>query len=455
MAAAGGDDPAAAFAAAMDAAGPFETRPSLAVAISGGADSTCLMLLADAWAHRRGGRIVALTVDHGLRAGSAREAAAVGGFCARNGVAHVVLPWTGAKPASAIQARAREARYGLLEAWCAEAGILHLLVGHHADDQDETVAMRAARRSGVLGLAGMAAVVERSQVRVLRPLLGVRGAALRTWLAARDVAWIEDPSNRDPRFLRARLRSAGAALPRMVRHPDRRASELALAEWFGTHAAIHPEGWVEFDVAAFARLGADMSALVLRAAAMAVSGAIHPPPQRALARAAVWLAAGGTGSRCFSGCLLLRDAARAAILRDAGASRTQTIATGRREAQWDRRFRVRLATPAASALSVAAAAGAAPAAGRSAARSAARYAERTLPVVHGLDEGPHRAQVVCGRGSVALVSVPPVEAIFRPPRPLAGCAFAGSPAPRMTATHAPFPCPPVLETPFAGESAPQ
>jgi tRNA(Ile)-lysidine synthase len=455
MAAAGEDDPAAAFAAAMDAAGPFEARPSLAVAISGGADSTCLMLLADAWARRRDGRIVALTVDHGLRAGSAREAAAVGGFCAGNGVAHVVLPWHGAKPATAIQARAREARYGLLESWCAEAGILHLLLGHHADDQDETVAMRAARRSGVLGLAGMAAVVERSQMRVLRPFLGVRGVALRTWLAARGVGWIEDPSNRDPRFLRARLRSVGAAMPRVVRDPDRRASELALAEWFAAHAAVHPEGWVAFDVAAFARLDMDMCALVLRATVMAVTGAIHPPPQRALAQAASWLAVGGTGSRCFAGCLILRDAARAAILRDAGAARAQTIAAGAREALWDRRFRVRLATPAPSALTVAAAAGPAPAAGRSAARSAARYAERTHPVVHGLDDGPHRAQVVCGRGSTSLVSVSPVEAIFRPPRPLAGCAFAGSPAPRMTATHAPFPCPPVLETPFAGESAPQ
>jgi tRNA(Ile)-lysidine synthase len=455
MLAAGAGDPDGAFAAAMQAAGPFEARPLLALALSGGADSTSLTLLAQDWARRHGGAIVALTVDHGLRPGSGAEAEAVGRFCAQRGIAHVVLPWRGAKPASAIQARARAARYGLLEAWCAEAGILHLLLGHNADDQDETVAMRAAQRSGSLGLAGMPAIAELRQIRLLRPLLGVRGADLRCWLAARGVAWIEDPSNRDPRFLRARLRAGAIAPVPDDRRPDRGERERGLAGWFGLHAMVHPEGWVEFDAAAFVALDPETAALALRAATMTVAGAIHPPRQGALVQAAAWLAKAGPGSRCFAGCLLLRDGARAAILRDAGASPVQTVTTGMREADWDGRFRVRLAAPAPRDLSVAAAAGAAPSAGRRAARSGARYAERMLPVVHGLDEGPRRAQVVSGRGSVALVSVLPVTAIFRPPRSLAGCAFAGSPVPRMTATQASFPRRPVPETPIAGESAPQ
>lgn len=455
MPAAGEGDLEGAFAAAMGAAGPFEARPLLALALSGGADSTCLTLLAQDWASRHGGAIVALTVDHGLRPGSSAEAGAVGRFCAARGIAHVTLPWRGDKPTSAIQARARAARYGLLEAWCAEAGILHLLLGHNADDQAETVAMRLAQRSGSLGLAGMPAIAELRQTRLLRPLLGVRGAELRSWLAARGVSWIEDPSNRDPRFLRARLRASGAALTPNCGQPDRAGRERDLATWFGMHAAIHPEGWVEFDAAAFAALDPQTAVLALRAATMTVGGAIHPPRQGALAQATAWLAQAGAGSRCFAGCLLLRDGVRAAVLRDAGTPAAQTLAAGAREAFWDRRFRVRLAAPAPRELALSPAAGPVPAAGRRAARSGARYAERMLPVVHGLDEGPRRAQVVSGRGSVALVSVGPVDAIFRPPRPLAGCAFAGSPVPRMTATQASFPRPPVPETPIAGESAQQ
>ncbi|MBM3565781.1 MAG: tRNA lysidine(34) synthetase TilS, partial [Alphaproteobacteria bacterium] len=99
--------PAAAFARAMTAFGPFEARPVLAVAVSGGADSMALALLADAWARGKGGRIVALTVDHGLRGGSAAEAVQVAAWLAARGIEHRILPWIGAKPASAIQAKAR------------------------------------------------------------------------------------------------------------------------------------------------------------------------------------------------------------------------------------------------------------------------------------------------------------------------------------------------------------
>lgn len=218
------------FTASMAAFGPFEPRPHLAVALSGGADSSALAMLTHAWARSRGGRITALTVDHGLRPESAGEAARVGDWARARGFDHVVLEWCGSKPARRIQERARDARHGLLAAWCLQAGVLHLCLGHNADDQDETVAMRRAKRSRAEGLAGIAMLVERRDVRLLRPLLGTRRLEIEAWLRARGATWIEDPSNGDLRFLRARMRRAGEIPVAATGAAERRAAaDVAIA----------------------------------------------------------------------------------------------------------------------------------------------------------------------------------------------------------------------------------
>src|SRR5690606_1378938 len=121
----------------MDRLGPFEPAPVLAVAVSGGADSMALALLADRWARRRRGKIVALTVDHGLRPGARAEARAAHRRLAALGIEAHLLVWGGAKPKTGIQAAAREARYRLMAGWCRRHGVLHLLLGHHREDQAE------------------------------------------------------------------------------------------------------------------------------------------------------------------------------------------------------------------------------------------------------------------------------------------------------------------------------
>jgi tRNA(Ile)-lysidine synthase len=179
----------------------------LGIAVSGGPDSMALLDLA-----RRGwpGRIEAATVDHGLRAESAAEAAMVARWCAAAGVPHAVLrPDPPLDPAAGnLQARARAARYALLEAWRAERALDWLLTAHQADDQIETLLMRLNRGAGLGGLAGIRA----RNGRVLRPLLGVRRAALQDWVDAHGIPHVADPSNHDARFDRAALRAriAGA-----------------------------------------------------------------------------------------------------------------------------------------------------------------------------------------------------------------------------------------------------
>lgn len=288
---------AGAFARAMAPFEPFEKDPVVAVAVSGGRDSLALALLAHDWARARGGRIVALVVDHGLRSGSDREAAATRGLLARLGIEAGVLDWSGPKPRSGLQAAARSARYRLLSGECRRRGILHLLLAHHADDQAETVAMRAARGSGLDGLAGMAALVERPDVRLLRPLLAVPRARLTATLLARGVAWIDDPSNTDLRFERARLRAAplraapsNAAGASVAESGLRAAGERRLAQAAVETLEFDQAGAAIIDRAGFCRLGAGLQARLLSRVVLAVGGRDHAPRRDRAERAARRLA---------------------------------------------------------------------------------------------------------------------------------------------------------------------
>jgi tRNA(Ile)-lysidine synthase len=192
---------------------PFVRAKALLIAVSGGPDSTALLLMAAEWAKRRGKmRIEAATVDHGLRPESADEAKAVAKLCARLGVGHRILQWKGAKPATRLQERAREARYRLLVDHAKAIGADALMTAHHADDQAETVLFRLLRGSGVAGLRGMDVMTARDGMTIARPLTALRKRDLIAFANARGAPFIDDPSNADPRFARTRLRALLARL---------------------------------------------------------------------------------------------------------------------------------------------------------------------------------------------------------------------------------------------------
>jgi tRNA(Ile)-lysidine synthase len=177
----------------------------LGVAVSGGPDSLALLLLANALLP---GRVQAATVDHGLRAESADEAALVAQICGYLKIPHATLK-VDVAPGN-IQAQARDARYTALAGWLVERELDSLATAHHADDQAETLLLRLNRASGVAGLAGVRArgQVPGTTIPLLRPLLGWRRAELAGVVTAAGIAAVDDPSNRNDHFDRARLRKA-------------------------------------------------------------------------------------------------------------------------------------------------------------------------------------------------------------------------------------------------------
>ena len=193
----------------------LELVPAIILAVSGGPDSNALLFLAARWraAIQTGPKLVAVTIDHGLRPEAAHEASAVRKLAAQLDVRHRILRWTGAKPATGLQEAARAVRYRLLRAAARGVGATHVLTAHTLDDQAETVLIRMARGSGLTGLGAMARETRLDDVILLRPLLEVPKARLVATLDNIGFRYADDPSNRDPRFTRARLR---AMMPRLA-----------------------------------------------------------------------------------------------------------------------------------------------------------------------------------------------------------------------------------------------
>jgi tRNA(Ile)-lysidine synthase len=336
----------AAFAAAMSGLGPFEPAPRLAAAVSGGADSMALALLAHKWVRQHCGSLLALVVDHRLRSESSREADQTVARLAGRGIAARVLAINGLHRGPALAERARAARSAALEACCAEAGILHLLLGHHAGDQAETLQIRALGGSGPAGMAGIAPLVETTRLRWLRPLLAIPPAQLRALLTATGVPWVEDPSNVDAAALRSRLRllrrdheGAGSATSALLAAAFasrrlRAEREAGIAASLSESVALRPEGFAILS-------GRPLSPPVLAAILQTIAGAPFPPSSRSVTAlacsprpatlAGVRLMPAG---RLGPGLLAVREASAMAPAIPAG-----------RGAVWDRRFRLDSAFP--------------------------------------------------------------------------------------------------------------
>jgi tRNA(Ile)-lysidine synthase len=212
----------------------WKSVPAIVLAVSGGPDSIALMWLAGRWRRTlaRGPRLIAVTVDHGLRAEAAREAREVKRLARALDLPHRTMRWTGAKPRTGLPAAARNARYRLLAQAARSSGATHILTAHTRDDQAETLLMRLFRGSGIAGLAAMAPLTEREGVWLARPFLNVSKSQLVATLKSAKIGFAEDPTNRDTHFTRPRIRAVMPVLAAEggdARNLARLASRLARA----------------------------------------------------------------------------------------------------------------------------------------------------------------------------------------------------------------------------------
>lgn len=279
--------------------GPFAADRRVAVAVSGGADSMALAWLLAQW-----GRPHAILVDHGLRPGSDAEVTEAADRLAAFGVPATVVTLRDLRPGAAA---ARAARYDALTATCARLGQVELCLGHHARDQAETVLMRRDRGSGPAGLAGMSALSVRRGVRLLRPLLAVEPARLRTMLQMAGVGWCDDPGNDDPATVRGGMRQAFRRDPNLAIAAQDSQAKAALARWAVDWAVAQElAATVTIAPGGSAEVRGTLSAPALSALIWTVSGRPYPPSPALVARATpmraqtlhgVQIARAGTGWR--------------------------------------------------------------------------------------------------------------------------------------------------------------
>jgi tRNA(Ile)-lysidine synthase len=294
----------------------WNSAATLVLAVSGGPDSTALMWLAAKWRNslKRPPRLVAVTVDHGLREESRSEARAVEQLAGALAIEHLTLRWRGQKPKTGLPAAARDARYRLLAGAARKIGAAHILTAHTRDDQAETLMMRLARGSGVTGLAAMARHAPlgamarhaplaamarhaplaamprrapRGAIAIGRPLLDVPKARLIATLQKAKVNYADDPTNRDPAFTRARFRQLMPLLARegidarnLARLAQRlgranRALEAVVSVMEQSIGRVSANSGIEIDARAFATLP-DEIALRLLGRAIAAAGSEGP-----------------------------------------------------------------------------------------------------------------------------------------------------------------------------------
>jgi tRNA(Ile)-lysidine synthase len=273
----------------------LEDVPSFALAVSGGSDSVALMYLVRRWAVlfcRKPTSITVLTVDHGLRAESADEARLTADWARTAGFEAHILKWEGPKPQTAIQAAAREARYGLLTDFCRSRGISALLTAHTLDDQAETFLLRLKRGSGLDGLAAMERITLRDGVTLWRPLLEIPKVRLMAYLRWQRIPFISDPSNENMAFERVRLRYALRALSQAGIHRAaiatsagrlgraKKAIESATAEAMADCLTVRPLGYCTIPVTSLKKLPEEIALRIL-AEALALSGGSSPRPRLA------------------------------------------------------------------------------------------------------------------------------------------------------------------------------
>lgn len=339
-----------ALKAALNTAGIGETE-TIAVGVSGGADSLGLVI-ALAKIHP----VVAVSVDHGLREQAKEEILFVCETMKKNNIVHHCLTWHSPFSKSNIQAKARKARYALLNDWCVENGVSYLALGHHYDDQAETFLLRLARGSGVYGLAGMKMLapmpIVGSDIKLFRPLLSLHKKDMESYLTSLDQKWVEDPSNGNENFERVKVRHLLETPPfmgfdahKMVTTAARLARAADALDYYATkiltkNVRITPEGFALLETKGLFEAPEEVALRVLARIFRHVGGADYSPRLEKLENCYKQMQSADFSGTTLAGCQVLAQETGLIIGREPRAA--ERAAPLRQEGVWDNRFVVAL-----------------------------------------------------------------------------------------------------------------
>jgi tRNA(Ile)-lysidine synthase len=321
----------------------FPDRPlRIGIAVSGGGDSMALLHMFARWSQQTGHPIAAVTVDHGLRDGSDREAQGVADYCAKLNIPHDTLLWNNWDGHGNLQAAARDARYRLMAEWAQANGVGGIALGHTMDDGAETFLMRLSRKAGVDGLSAMDRVFTRNGVTYARPLWMCSRTELRDYLTRNDVTWVNDPSNDDVDFERIRVRQAMTALDELGLRNDAlqhaatalREARSALDYYTAKEAATHVLAEAGDLIMPLKPDVPDEIARRLRSKVIQWMGQLpYPPRGAAMQHLMDGLALEGTHT--LGGAIVTVKGGTMRVMREANAVRQMTCAT---DAIWDGRW---------------------------------------------------------------------------------------------------------------------
>lgn len=299
----------------MTICGPFQEQPRFAVAVSGGPDSVALLFLLHDWVKQRDGIFHAITIDHQLRPESGIEAAKVKEWCAQSSISHSTLIWKkDSNPKSAVHQQARIARYELLCGECKQHKINYLFLGHHADDQAETVLMRIIKGSGIDGLSGMPKSRMFDGIKILRPFLPLAKQRLVDTCHSNTWGYFNDPSNDSAAYLRGRLRQLAAPLAQegmttaslyeLGRSAGlaRAALEASTNQWLHEHATVFPLGIIHIERNAWSQLDGELQRRTLIRILLCMSGEDYAPKMASVEYLVQSLHQCDTHHQTLSGC---------------------------------------------------------------------------------------------------------------------------------------------------------
>ncbi|MEM9630598.1 MAG: tRNA lysidine(34) synthetase TilS [Pseudomonadota bacterium] len=328
---------------------------NLTLAVSGGGDSLCLMVLLNEWRHRTGwtGEAEVVVVDHGLRPESAAEAQ----FVVRNAediaLPATVLRWDGEKPSRNVQEAARQARYRLISEHMRRSGSEALVLGHHLDDQAETFLDRLTRGSGLHGLSAMAADEPDGPagLRLLRPLLQVPKKQLEASLKERGLNWCSDPSNQNSKYKRSRLRKIlalleeeGLSAERITQTTGhlrraREALDQSTWEFAEKHLVEHPAGPLKLNRKSYREVPEELR---LRLLTLVLGRATGVMPRLRLNKLQVLdtaLVHDGDHRQTLAGTLIKAGKDTIWCWREVGREPPETLGELKDDGIWDHRFR--------------------------------------------------------------------------------------------------------------------